>query len=77
MEVRDGVRKFSLAMERKLRANDFKGGWKDCTLAFLEGRMKEELLEYLESSGDVDELPDIANFCMMVWTRRTGTGTYK
>ena len=46
MKIRKELRWFACAMERKLRANDFKGGWEDMTRDAL----------FAELRGEVDEL---------------------
>ena len=65
--VRNPVRVFANAMELKLKVNDYKGGWQPerCSIAYLKGRLKQEIHEY-ETSSDPRELLDIANFCMMI-----------
>lgn len=78
--LRPEVRRFAAAMEQKLRANDAKGGWKDCTPFEMIQRAQEELRE-LEC--EVRRIPpgvttteecrkeaaDVANFLMMVVER--------
>lgn len=69
---------FADAMERKLRANDWKGGWKDFAPGALMDRVREEFGEaqraYLAYPRDTDEYrqnlldesADVANMLMMV-----------
>lgn len=73
---RDSVKEFAIAMEHKLRANDFKGGWKDSTSTSLLIAMIEETKELTESmltihqfsSPDIlSECTDVANFAMMIY----------
>jgi NTP pyrophosphatase (non-canonical NTP hydrolase) len=45
--MRPEVRAFAEAMEEKLRANDYKGGWKDVRPHSLMGRIIEEVAELL------------------------------
>lgn len=45
-EVRPAVKWFAEQMEAKLKANDHKGGWKDCDIKWLYGRLKEETKEF-------------------------------
>jgi len=73
--MRPAVIDFSKAMERKLVVNDHKGGWDErhCSVGYLEDRLIQELGEYFKNR-DVTELPDIANFCMMIYMRNTGRG---
>ena len=71
--MRPGVQAFAEAMEAKLAKNEGKGGWaleNGCSLDFLFRRLRQELKEYSESDNP-EELVDIANFCMMLWTRQT------
>lgn len=63
---------FADAMERKLRANDWKGHWRSCRMQYLSMRLTQERKELYAAiaSGDaakvLDEAADIANFAMMV-----------
>ena len=78
MQLRPEVRIFAEAMERRLRANDHKGGWKHETVyAYLLPRLLEELGElamllsdaYLQtpkSERILQEAADVANFAMMI-----------
>ena len=45
MEVRREVVWFAEEMEMRLKANDYKGGWKDCSPMWLLNRLKEEVRE--------------------------------
>lgn len=71
--LRPEVAAFALAMEDKLRQNDHKGGWDDCSKQYLAMRLTQER-EELRSAiarGDppediMKEAADIANFAMMV-----------
>jgi NTP pyrophosphatase (non-canonical NTP hydrolase) len=73
--LRPQVLRFAIAMEKKLRENDHKGGWEDCENDYLFGRLKEEteeLLEAVECSFDISskevlsEAADVANFALMI-----------
>lgn len=44
-DCRPEVQTFAVAMERKLRANDHKGGWKNCEGGWLLKRLFEEAEE--------------------------------
>jgi NTP pyrophosphatase (non-canonical NTP hydrolase) len=75
IERRASVERFSYLMEEVLRQNDYKGGWSDCSIMYLEHRMVEEVGEYFKvayrsNTGNramiKKELIDIANFCMML-----------
>ena len=74
-ELRPEVRAFALLMEERLRANDHKGGWKQCVGSWLLGRLIEEVGELREEMlvADTtgahcvgDEAADVANFAMMI-----------
>ena len=75
-DPRRAVREFAEAMEGVLQANDDKGGWgeEQCPIDYLETRLLEEFAEWEKARKDtffepVDELLDIANFCMMLYHR--------
>ena len=74
--MRKAVKQFAESMEERLKENDYKGGWEDCSLAYLEARLVEELGEYYgaKAMGDTapEEMVDIANFAMMVWEKSNG-----
>ncbi len=66
---------FADAMEERLRANDHKGGWRDCELGWLSQRLLEEWREldgalWPEETRDpvevIHEAADVANFAMMI-----------
>lgn len=79
------VLRFASFMEDILQKNDYKGGWEDCDMGYLEARLVEEMGEYFALTAknksyqitDMNEylvkkrkeLIDIANFCMMLWAR--------
>jgi NTP pyrophosphatase (non-canonical NTP hydrolase) len=73
--IRPEVLAFMEEMEARLRANDHKGGWEDCSYPYLIRRIREETDELLSSLGQVGvvdpaevrrEAADVANFAMMV-----------
>jgi NTP pyrophosphatase (non-canonical NTP hydrolase) len=78
--IRPSVLKFAMAMEQELRANDYKGGWGDCSPRFLLQRMNEEADEVRHALDDGlargwtredserirKEAADVANFAMMI-----------
>lgn len=73
IELRPEVKWFAEQMEKKLLANDHKGGWTECTLDSLFERIDEEYFELnmawseKESAEDfIGEAADVANFLMMV-----------
>lgn len=41
--MRDEVQRFAEVMERELKANDHKGGWKDCSLDWLFAELETHL----------------------------------
>ena len=67
------LQNFTDAMERQLRRNDHKGGWRGSGAIWLLSRLKEEVAELDEAidSGDArricGEATDVANFAMMIW----------
>jgi hypothetical protein len=75
MRVREEVRRFAQMMELKLKANDHKGGWQNCSPLFLLGRLKEETAELeqeirkwflADKEQIIKEAVDVANFAMMI-----------
>ena len=80
IKVRPEVLEFAKEMEKKLKKNDWKGGWDNCSpeeLIRLLKREVDELEYYLEEYYDHKdrgylyrmslEAVDIANFAMMIW----------
>lgn len=75
--MRKAVRDFALVMEAQLAENDHKGGWseKECGIEYLKAKMLEEVAELFKSAAGFHgndparEAVDVANFCMMLWTR--------
>jgi hypothetical protein len=71
-DLRPAVRKFAIAMEERLKANDYKGGWDNCSAQYLMNGLLEELAELsaaiLEGdfSGINEEAVDVANYAMML-----------
>lgn len=79
IQVRKEVMDFAIEMEKKLQANEHRGGWENCSLDFLTLRLREELIELFEAmrlyhmfpsedtrSRVIDETADVANFNMMI-----------
>lgn len=81
IELRPEVQKFAEEMEKQLKANEHKGGWKDCTYDFLLSELDKNLnrLRYLNGhrGGCIAEIKEsvkevnrrcanIANFAMMI-----------
>ncbi len=79
--VRPEVAAFALLMEAKLREKDHRGGWDECTTAWLMSRLREEAKELAgelsrrtDFDGEEDrwarligrEAADVANFAMMI-----------
>lgn len=64
------LKKFAEEMETILTVNDYKGGWgfDQCDRDYLEDRLMQEIGEYFKSR-DAEELIDIANLAMMLWSR--------
>lgn len=70
LDVRPEVARFALAMEAKLRANDYKRPWRNCPLQYLSMRLtqeRRELFDAIAARKDViGECADVANFAMMI-----------
>jgi len=69
MQLRKSIQEFAERMEMKLRKNDHKGGWEECSRDYLVSRLREELIEAENSdSGEeaMNEWADVANFAMML-----------
>ena len=72
--VREPVAWFAQQMEAKLRENDHKGGWQNCSWDWLVERIYRETKELWIEVGRVDiepkriirEAADVANFAMMI-----------
>jgi hypothetical protein len=71
-QIRKEILWFSKQMEVKLKENDNKGGWVDCSPLWLLKRLKEEVEELEKSMLEDDNLntireaSDVANFAMMI-----------
>lgn len=75
-DIRPEVTAFAKAMERKLRDNDYKGGWKDMPIDAMWKRVIQELAELIGCHEDsdvlakdlrfLDEAADVANYLMMM-----------
>lgn len=74
MEIRDEVKWFAEEMEKSLRENDWKGGWKDCSIGWLIVKLAEEVGELatmfinadLGEQEVIKEATDVANVAMMI-----------
>lgn len=73
--LRDELAYFAIEMERKLRANDHKTGWRGLAFPHLLKRLHQETAELeraLNATDDPDyrrivtEAADVANFAMMI-----------
>ncbi len=76
-EVRPAVQWFAVQMEKKLRENDHKKHWSECSVDYLYDRMDQEVVELdralleVERTGNgkeevIFEAADVANFAMMI-----------
>ena len=74
-ECRPEVLKFAVLMEKVLKQNDHKGGWKEVSLDYLNRRLIEEVAELLHETASrvypkenamTKEAVDVANFCMFL-----------
>jgi len=69
VELRPALRWFAEQMELKLRANDHKGGWNQCSLQYLFEKLDEEVGELsatLTNEETIREAADVANIAMMI-----------
>lgn len=77
VKLRPELLRFAEEMEKRLRANDHKGGWEDDSDDSLLARLREETNELADAlaklpgrSGDqlmvTLEAADVANFAMMI-----------
>lgn len=74
VSVRKEVQWFSEQMETKLRENDHKGGWDECSIDWLYSRLQEESRELwravdrddFDAADIAREAADVANFAMMI-----------
>jgi len=70
--LRPAVRAFALKMEEKLRRNDHKQDWKDCTIDCLRALMDGEIREFDEalrnesSQAIAFEGADVSNYILML-----------
>ena len=70
------LRNFAIEMERTLRDNDFKGGWRNDSLKWLMIKLVEEVGElavlvrgsniHIAPKAFMEEATDVANMAMMV-----------
>jgi predicted house-cleaning noncanonical NTP pyrophosphatase (MazG superfamily) len=59
--MRDEVKKFAEKMEKVLKENDYKGGWKDSSDDYLQEKLLEEVAEYFQAC-ECSPLQVISNF---------------
>jgi NTP pyrophosphatase (non-canonical NTP hydrolase) len=69
--MRKGLKEFAEKQELKLKENDFKSGWENCSNRYLINRAFQEFLELRDAviwgKGSIeDECLDVANFVMML-----------
>lgn len=70
--LREPLKKFVDAMEMQLKANDHRGGWKDCKPGYLHQRIELNLSELGTHRADKNWVAyyrtcvDVANFAMML-----------
>lgn len=72
--LRHEVQVFAAAMERKLRENDYKGGWRHMAPKWLLKRLRQEVKELERRLAEktakpkeiASEAADVANFAMMI-----------
>ena len=81
--VRKEVIQFALAMEEKLKKNDWKGGWSNESYTFLTSRLQDEANELFAAihagkiNGTMEEAVDVANFAMMIYDNVSRTKSDK
>ncbi|MDF2883839.1 MAG: hypothetical protein K0R54_4403 [Clostridiaceae bacterium] len=69
---RPSVMIFANAMEKKLKDNDYKGGWKNCPIEYLANKLDEEIEELLDAVSNgtpskvLSEAADVGNIAMMI-----------
>jgi len=72
MGIRESVMWFALEMEKKLRANDNKGGWATVHQGLLFSKLRIETGELYDAISDdydgdvIKEAADVANYAMMI-----------
>lgn len=74
MEVRSEVQWFAEEMEKVLKENDWKGGWKDCSISWMIIKLSEEVGElatlFVNNADTTEEVikeaADVANVAMMI-----------
>lgn len=73
--MRESVVWFAGEMERELRNNDYKGGWRECEVEELFRLLNEEVGElgdvlknggHISDARIISECADVANFAMMI-----------
>lgn len=71
--LRPELAEFVEAMEAKLAKNDYKTSWEGESLEYLLGRLIDEQRELMKAfragHGIDDEAVDVANFCMMIYSK--------
>lgn len=73
LKLRPAVRWWAEQMEKELRKNEYKGGWRDGKTLFYLGRARANLREINLGGFGLDDstqiikkcLADCSNFCMM------------
>jgi NTP pyrophosphatase (non-canonical NTP hydrolase) len=79
-EPRIEIKNFAEKMESRLKENDHKGGWGECSFEYLFVRLIEEASElgsalFIQAIGTenrkriIKEAADVANFAMMISDR--------
>ena len=72
-DVRPEVKKFAIAMEKRLRKNDFKGGWRKEKPEYFaikilkHSRQLGTYILYKELYYSILDCIDISNYCMMLY----------
>lgn len=72
-DVRPEVKKFAIAMEKRLRENDFKGGWNEEKPEYFVNKIIKHLRRlnndviYIDLHYSKIECINVSNYCMMLY----------
>lgn len=64
---------FAERMKARCDEYEYKGSWRGDGISqhFLMSELLHNAAEFIQCDGDIDCLPDIANFAMMIWDKET------
>ena len=72
-DVRPEVKNFAIAMEKRLRENDFKGGWNEEKPEYFVNKIIKHLRRlnndviYIDLDYSKIECINVSNYCMMLY----------